>query len=109
MTRSESILIRTATQDDEQTLRRLAQLDSERRLAVPALVAEVDGVPRAAVSLANGRMVADPFARTVDIVALLRLRAERLDVSPDRSEPGGGLPLRSLRAALRRPRPALTA
>ena len=72
-----TIVIRTAAPGDA-ALRRLAELDEDRPLEGPALLAEVDGMPHAAVALNGGRLVADPFARTADVAALLRLRAERL-------------------------------
>ena len=50
-----------------------------QRRAVPAPTASsprCDGRAVAALDLADGRVVADPFARTADLVELLRLRAE---------------------------------
>jgi hypothetical protein len=41
----------------------------------PALVGEIDGRPAAAISLADGRVISDPFQRTSPLVALLRMRA----------------------------------
>ncbi len=52
----------------------LAQLDSARPLTGPSLVAENDGRLVAAVSLHDGRVVADPFTPTADVVEMLRLR-----------------------------------
>jgi hypothetical protein len=101
---SDAIVIRTASHADEGVLRRLAALDEAPPIARPALLAEVDGVPRAALALASGRVVADPFARTTALVALLRLRAELLA--------GARLPAGAsrLRVALRpRPRRAVDA
>ncbi len=75
---SHSIVIRHALDEDVRTLIGLAALDSRRELAGPALIAEVDGVPRAALDLWDGSVAADPFAHTVELVELLRLRASGL-------------------------------
>src|SRR5215218_3674145 len=71
-------VIRTATPADAATLRRLATLDSQRPLDGPALIGELDGEPAAALSLADGRIVADPFRPTLHLGAHLRVRAESL-------------------------------
>jgi hypothetical protein len=57
---------------------RLAELDSQRPLTGPALVGEIEGRPAAAISLADGRIVADPFQHTSALVAQLRMRAHAL-------------------------------
>jgi hypothetical protein len=44
----------------------------------------VDGHAVAALSLEDGRVVANPFVRTVEVVAVLRVRAEQLSVAPPR-------------------------
>jgi hypothetical protein len=76
MTDRSSITIRVARPGgDDAVLHRLAQLDSADDPAAPALLALVDGEPAAALSLADGRAIADPFRRTADAVELLRLRA----------------------------------
>jgi hypothetical protein len=75
---SPTIVIRLATLTDSQTLGNLAALDSRHPLAGPAMLAEVDGVVRAALDLADGSVAADPFVRTAEVVELLRLRARRL-------------------------------
>ena len=67
----DSVTIRVAHAGDEEALGRLAALDSRHVPAAPVLVAIVDGELRAARSLADGSAVADPFARTADLVALL--------------------------------------
>jgi hypothetical protein len=79
MVPSQAIVIRTASSDDARALARLAALDSQAPLAGPALLVEVDGVARAALAPASGRVVADPFHRTADLVALLRLRAQSIE------------------------------
>src|SRR5919199_5778383 len=70
-----SISIRTAGCDDYVALWSIAALDSSLLPAEPLLVAEEDGQIVAAMSLATGETVADPFRRTAGAVALLRLRA----------------------------------
>jgi hypothetical protein len=57
-------IIRQATEDDHRALQRLAELDSQRPLSMPALIAETRGLPAAAISLADGRVIADPFEHT---------------------------------------------
>jgi hypothetical protein len=78
------IVLRAAAPADERALRRLAALDSVRPLRGQALVAEVDGVPVAALDLDDARVVADPFERTADVVELLKVRAGRADEKPRR-------------------------
>lgn len=72
------VAIRPATADDTTTLLRLAALDSAVVPAGELLLGIVDGEPVAAVAVTTGRAIADPFRPTADVVALLRLRAERL-------------------------------
>ena len=69
------ILIRRACADDEAGLLRLAALDSARPPAGPLLVAELDGVLSAALSLDDGSAIADPFQATAPALDLLRMRA----------------------------------
>jgi hypothetical protein len=66
--------IRQATETDEAALQRLAELDSQRPLTGPALIAEIGGQPAAAISLADGRTIADPFQRTATAKQVLRMR-----------------------------------
>ena len=77
-TSDSSVVIRAATTDDVDDLRRLAALDSARALIGTVLVAESGGRIRAALSVDEGRAVADPFAPSAPLVELLRTRAERL-------------------------------
>ena len=68
--------IRHATADDAEALRRLAELDSQSPLGDEGiLIGEIDGRPAAALSLASGRAIADPFKPTAHLVATLRTRA----------------------------------
>ena len=67
------ITIRQATSADAFALRRLAALDDRPVLHGEVLVAEQAGELRAAISLADGRTVANPFAATAALVEMLRL------------------------------------
>jgi hypothetical protein len=67
------VTIRPAYADDQLSLLRLAALDSAPKVPpAPLLVAEVDGVLRAALSVARGSAIADPFFPTVQLLELLR-------------------------------------
>jgi hypothetical protein len=84
------LTIRVANPDDTPALLRLAALDSAGPLTGRVLVAELDTVPVAAVSLEAGAVIADPFQHTEDAVRVLRLRRYQLlrqgaDVAPARS------------------------
>jgi putative ubiquitin-RnfH superfamily antitoxin RatB of RatAB toxin-antitoxin module len=70
--------IRLAGDQDAAALRRLAELDSRRELAGRVLIAIHDEVPIAALSIDEGRTVADPFRRTSIALTLLRMRASAL-------------------------------
>jgi hypothetical protein len=73
-----TISIRFAQTSDGPALVRLAELDSARMPRGELLLGEVDGVLRAAISLDGRESIADPFARTADVVALLRAHAARM-------------------------------
>jgi hypothetical protein len=73
-----AVVIRRAAEADQPSLARLAALDSARPLRGETLVAFVDGEPWAALSLDDGRVVADPFRRSASAVELLRVRARHL-------------------------------
>jgi len=97
-----TIAIRAATAHDHAELVRLAALDTATVPAGRVLLAEVDGEVQAAVEVATGRVVADPFRPTAGPAELLRLRAARLAHRP-------AAPDRGLRALLsRRPRRRLS-
>lgn len=74
---SENIVIRTERSGDGREVRRLAALDSARVPLSPLLLAEVDGEVRAALSLADGGTIADPFHPSAPLVALLKMRADQ--------------------------------
>jgi hypothetical protein len=73
--RRSPVALRLAAPPDESALRRLAELDSRRLPPGPHLIAVREGRVDAALSLATGGVVADPFRRTAELVELLRCRA----------------------------------
>jgi hypothetical protein len=91
---AENLEIRLAWPADAAGLVRLAQLDSAPAAAAElpglagtgdVLVATIDGDLAAALSLNDGLLVADPFHRTDDHIALLHLRAAQIaDARPRR-------------------------
>lgn len=78
MSAGEPLTIRWARGDEAAALAHLAELDSASAPLSPALVAEVAGEVLAAVSLADGALVANPFRPTADVVELLRARERQL-------------------------------
>ena len=74
------ISIRQATAEDAFALRRLAALDDSRPLRGTVLIAEEAGEMRAAISVDDGRAIANPFARTAELVDMLRMHREHVDV-----------------------------
>jgi hypothetical protein len=89
-------VIRQATEADATTLRHLAELDSQKPFAGPALIAESGGTAIAAISLFDGRVVADPFEQSAVVTQLLHMRLHALRAHSD----SPSLPER-LRAAFR--------
>ena len=77
-THTAPLTIRPATLADADALTRLAGLDSARPLTGHVLLAELEGRAVAAIAVADGRVVADPFERTTVAVAMLRMRAHHL-------------------------------
>src|SRR3954447_19467191 len=71
-------VIRPATSRDDITIEGLAALDSQRPIAYPALIGESGGRAVAAISLADGRVAADPCVSTAQLVAVMRVRAGAL-------------------------------
>lgn len=76
-----SVSIRRAGPHDAPALHRLAALDSALPLSGEVLLAEVGGEPRAALSLADGVAIADPFEPTAALVELLEMRRSQLRAS----------------------------
>jgi hypothetical protein len=71
--------IRLATPDDEAALLWLAEIDSQDPLSAgPVLLGEIGGKPQAALSLADGRAIANPFLATGQLLAHVRMRAAAL-------------------------------
>ena len=70
--------IRQAADSEATALRELSELDSRRAPAGTILFGEIDGRVVAALSVEHGDVVADPFARTAQLVAMMRLRANAL-------------------------------
>jgi hypothetical protein len=73
-----SYVLRLANEADTPGLTRLAALDSQAPLTGSILVGELHGEPAAALSLADGRSIADPFRPTAHLVATMRVRAHGL-------------------------------
>ena len=80
-----SLSLRHCGPADAAALERLAGRDSAAPLTGAVLAAEADGELLAAISLDDGRVIADPFAHTAALVDLLRTRAAQLSV-----DDGGG-------------------
>ncbi|HEX6021929.1 MAG TPA: hypothetical protein VFZ00_08030 [Solirubrobacter sp.] len=81
--------IRVARESDDQMLAYLASMAVEPAVHRPALIGEADGMPVAAISLADGRLVADPYHRAPGLEHHLRLARS-------------GWPARGTRDAMRR-------
>jgi hypothetical protein len=86
-----SVTIRLAGPGDAAHLTRLAALDSAHVPRGDVLLGLVDDEPWAALSLADGAAVADPFRRSGAVVALLRERARLLDEERPRRRRAGRL------------------
>ena len=78
MTATSILSIRPAEPTEDDVLRDLSELDATPQLQRPALLAIVDDQPVAAVSLEDGRVAADPFTRTEDVVVMLRAHVDSL-------------------------------
>ena len=79
------VTLRLAAVTDGPALDRLAQLDSRPLPPGPLLLGERNGRIQAAISLATGELIADPFRRTAELCELLRCHAGELRVRPERS------------------------
>ena len=73
----ERLVLRRAAAEDAPALARLARLDSAPRPAGDMLLAELDEQIVAAVPVAGGPAIADPFRPTADVVELLQARVAR--------------------------------
>jgi hypothetical protein len=76
--------IRLANDEDIDTLRDLADRNSDQRLDGPVLIGEIDGVGAAALSLSDGRVIADSSRRIDHLVANLRVRAASISAYESR-------------------------
>ncbi|HEY2258765.1 MAG TPA: hypothetical protein VGH45_03595 [Solirubrobacteraceae bacterium] len=83
-TRNSGVTLKLAEAEDQAVVDVIAELDSAPTLRGRALIAFVDGWPVAALSLDDGRVVANPFAPSAEAVVLLRLRARQLHSEPGR-------------------------
>lgn len=72
------IELRVAQPEDDYYVSRLAALDDAPLPVAPVMLGVVDGEAVAALSLSDGRIVANPFVATEKVVTLLRLRARQL-------------------------------
>ena len=76
------ISLRLAGPRDRADLERLAILDERPLPPAPHLLGRSDGELTAALSLATGEIVADPFRRTAEVQRLLRAHAAGARVQP---------------------------
>jgi hypothetical protein len=76
--KNSGVSLKVADRDDDAMIDVLSELDSAPPLSGTKLVAFVDGWPVAAMSLDDGRVVANPFTSTVQAIDLMRMRAHQL-------------------------------
>jgi hypothetical protein len=79
------VTLRLATRGDGAALDRLGELETRLLPPGPHLVAERDGRIGAAISLATGELIADPFHRSAELCELLRCHAGAVRVQTERS------------------------
>jgi hypothetical protein len=72
-----AITIRFSTEDDRRQIHELAELDGHGAPEGEALLAEVNGRLWAAVGVADGVSVSDPFVPAGEVLDLLRMRADQ--------------------------------
>jgi hypothetical protein len=84
-----SVTLRPCGAEDRIPLARLAALDSSEAPAAPVLLVEVDGELRAALSLKDGAVVADPFHPTAALAVLLRAYSRQPALLARASATGG--------------------
>jgi hypothetical protein len=83
----ESITLRLSRSSSDPSIERLAALESRKAAKGAHLVAEVDGEVVAALSLARGEFLGDPFRPTAHLLPLMRRRAAQLFAAPRRRKP----------------------
>lgn len=74
----DGVNVRMMRPEDRVALTRLAAVDSGPIPFGAWMVAEVDGELLAALPLAGGRALADPFRHTADLVELLEMRVAQM-------------------------------
>jgi hypothetical protein len=74
------ITIRRSGERDREALGKLAALDSRREPQGESLLAFDGGDLVAALPLAGGEALADPFQHTAEVIDLLRLRAAQAEM-----------------------------
>ena len=74
----ESITIRPLRDEDVAAVELLAELEERPVPPGPLLLAEVEGTVEAAIDIADGRTIANPFSGSGGAVSLLHLRAAQL-------------------------------
>lgn len=75
-THTAQLTIRPAYADDYEALAKLAALDSSDGVPPrPLLIAEVDGILRAALSLRDDSQISDPFFPSARLLTVLRAHA----------------------------------
>ena len=79
-----AVTVRLAASGDESALERLARLESASAPSGATLVAEFGGELVAALSLDDGRAIADPFRHTAEVVRELELQGAELSVARTR-------------------------
>jgi hypothetical protein len=75
---TDAYTVRAATAADLAELVVLAELDGQAPISGPALVADVAGLPTAAISLRDGRVIADPYQDTAALASILRVHVASL-------------------------------
>ncbi|HEX5909272.1 MAG TPA: hypothetical protein VFY44_02190, partial [Thermoleophilaceae bacterium] len=80
-THTHDVTVRLAHPGDAAALSDLASLDCADLPAGELMVAEAAGAIVAALPLAGGPAIADPFRRTAGLVSLLQLRRTQLGVA----------------------------
>jgi hypothetical protein len=73
-----SVTIRRLSEQDNDRIRLLAQLEGRHEPEGPWLGAEVEGQVLAATSLTTGETISNPFSRTAELRAMLELRVAQL-------------------------------
>jgi hypothetical protein len=96
---SSPVTLRYAFPDDAEAVARLATLDSAAPPPQPLLLAEIAGELRAALSLSDGTVIADPFYPNAAVIELLDARGRQLRGTEHRRRRPGLLPRTRARLA----------